>query len=130
MGMAFCSVCPDMKKENADSSCQCNALPMAESPFPCLSLSPAMPGAQPSRHSSAVGSRDPVVVVTQPSGEWSHTQPIYTSLKLLGGSQRPFMKLDWLQRKGEKTQVMKEGLRTISEFAYKHNGIIANFHTL
>lgn len=32
------------------------ALPMAESPLPCLSLSLAMPGAQPSLRSSAVES--------------------------------------------------------------------------
>lgn len=70
----------------------------------------------------------PTVVFTQPTGERLHTQPMSASLKHLGGSQKPFVKLDWLKRKGEKTQAIKEILRTISVFAYKHDEIIANFH--
>lgn len=47
MGTASFSVCPNMKRENADYSYQCNGpYEWLTHLLPCLSLSPAMPGAQ------------------------------------------------------------------------------------
>lgn len=77
-----------------------------------------MPGAQPV---------DPFVVLPSPQ-ESSYTHSPSASLKHLRGSQKPFVKFDWLKRKGEETQAIKGILRAVSEFAYKHDEIIANSH--